>query len=178
MISGKAAILTAVLSIAVSSCFESCFAEQFATIEIYKAYVKDVCGVKSYANTDGCPTIDGATFDNLRDTGRIKILYQSDPIPPDSNSFNDQLIGDSRRVSDFVNGTSGLAALLVIRWGARSPKTISITREDIDGNPLSKPFQGSPSPGRFFYHFPYEQVSRVILTLKSRFPDRRIVYHP
>ena len=161
-----------------SSCFESCFAQQFATVEIYRASVRDVCGVKSYTDTDGCPIISGATFDNLKDTGRIKILYQSDPIPPDSNAFSDQLIGDSRRMSDFANGTSGLAALLVINWGARSPKSISITREDLDGNPLSKPFQGSLSPGRFFYHFPYEQVSRVILTFKSRFPNRRIVYHP
>jgi hypothetical protein len=178
MISGKTAMLAAVLSIAVSSCFESCFAKQFATIEIYKAYVKDVCGVKSYVDADRCPTIDGATFDKLKANGRIQILYQSDPIPPDSNSFSDDLIGDSRRVSDFVNGTSGLAALLVVRWAVRSPKSINITREDTDGNTLSKPFQGSPSLGRFFYHFPYEQVSRVILTLRSRFPDRQIVYHP
>jgi hypothetical protein len=178
MILGKDVLRTIATCIAAAGSFESCSADQFATIEIYKASVKDVCGAKTYVESDGCPTIDGTTFDKLKAKGRFKILYQSNPIPPDSNSFSDDLIGDSRLVSDFVDGTSGLAALLVVRWVTRPPRSINITREDSDGNPLSKPFQSTLSPGRFFYHFPYEQLSRVVVTMKSRLPDHQIVYHP
>lgn len=149
-------------------------------IEIYKAYVRDVCGVRSYANTNSCPELTGVIFDRLKETGRVKLLYQTNVVPPDSNSFDDQLIGDSRSVSDFVSGTSGIAALLVVNWANKSPKSISVTREDTTGNPLSdnSPYRTKLGPGRFFYHFPYEQLSHVILTLNSKLPNHRIIYHP
>jgi hypothetical protein len=169
----------AVLALAMVCASTEGWTQPFATIEIYKASVGDVCGSRSYVDADSCP-VTAATYNDLRRRGRLQLAYQTSPIPPDVNPFSVDLIADSRRMSDFTNGTSGLAALLVVNWIGRAPRSIEVTRSDPRGNSLgdSKPFRRELGRGRFFYHFPYEQVSRVVLTLTSTFPSRQITYHP
>ncbi|SEH40799.1 hypothetical protein SAMN05216367_0073 [Tardiphaga sp. OK245] len=170
-----------VLSAAVFLLFASnCYAQGVATIEIYKTTVQDVCGSRSYAEANSCRGLTARRFDELQRRGRLQLLYQTDVIPPDKRSFSEQLIMDSRTISELTSGTSIWAALMVVKWSGRSPRSITVSRDDRDGNSLADPtaYNQPPENKRFFYHFPYEQVSRVVLTMEARIPNYRITYHP
>jgi hypothetical protein len=149
---------------------------QYVTVEIYKVKQALVCG-RPYSDLAQCAQLTAAKFDWLRNSRLLERAWQSDRLPPDAKTFSPNLSGDANWIAEHAPN-NGLAALMVVTWNGPPPKTITITRTDEEGNNLNTrgDFRVSPRPGRTFYHFPYDQIGRTILNLRSRYPERTISY--
>jgi len=149
---------------------------QYVTVEIYKVKQTLVCG-RPYSDLANCAPLTAARFDRLKNSRLLEQAWQSDRLPPDAKTFSPNLSGDANWLAEHDPG-SQLAALMVVTWNGPPPRSVTISRTDDNGNDLSTrgDFRISPGPGRFFYHFPYDQIGRTILNLRSRYPVRTISY--
>jgi hypothetical protein len=172
---GGLSALIYMFSVATSSA-----AEKIATIEIYRVPIRFVCGTTTYTNPPNCTTFTAADFERLKNSHRLSRVYQADLIPPVANRFVNNLVRESREYDDFSSTARTDAALVVVNWLGTAPRGLEIRREDFEGNELATdgPFRRKLGPGRFFYHFPFEQVGRLILTLQSSSPRYQITYSP
>lgn len=149
---------------------------QYVTVEIYKIKQALVCG-RPYSDLAACAPLSAEKFDRLRNSRLLERAWQSDRLPPDAKTFSPNLSGDANWIAEHAPNND-LAALMVVTWNGPPPKSITISRTDEDGHNLSTrgDFRISPKPGRTFYHFPYDQIGRTILNLRSRYPERTISY--
>jgi hypothetical protein len=149
----------------------------FVSIQIYKVRQTLVCG-RPYSDLEDCALLTATKFDHLKKMRLLERAWQSNRLLPDAQAtFDSDLSGDANWVKEH-QPENELAALMVVTWNGPHPRSIAISRTDGDGNNLSTrgDFHAALGPGRFFYHFPYDQIGRMILALTSRSPERTITY--
>jgi hypothetical protein len=152
----------------------------YARVEIYRVSILAVCGTPMYTSPSACKEFSADDFRKLQKSRHLLSIYQTDKITPSvGNLFIDGLVRDSR-VYDRYGGPRTDAVLVVVQWYRGDPKRIEVTRLGYDGRDLSAdgPFNRRLRPGRFFYHFPFEQAGRVILSLEAALPSYQISYSP